>query len=101
MLRDALAGSAAASRFIRDDLDALFAGDYMTTFGLDRCCEELAGVTTQARELGIPFELSNLVERVYRRAQSHYGPVDGELLAVALLEEEAGTTLRTVRGAGS
>ena len=38
VLRGALADSAASSRFIRSDLDALFAGDYMTTFGLDRVC---------------------------------------------------------------
>jgi 3-hydroxyisobutyrate dehydrogenase len=51
-------------------------------------------VTAQARELGVPFELSNLVERIHGRALSRYGPVDRELLAVALLEEEAGSTLR-------
>jgi 3-hydroxyisobutyrate dehydrogenase len=98
VLRGALAGSAAASSFIRSDLDALFGGDYMTSFALDRCCEELANVTAQAREHGVPFELSSLVERVYRRALSHFGPVDGELLPVALLEEEAGTTLRSAAG---
>lgn len=97
VLRGALADSAASGRFIQSDLDALFAGDYMTSFGLDRCCEELANVTAQAREHNVPFELSNLVERLHRRALSRYGPVDGELLGVALLEEEAGTTLRAPR----
>jgi 3-hydroxyisobutyrate dehydrogenase len=101
VLRVALSGSAATSRFIQSDLDALFAGDYLAAFGLDRCCEELANVTAQAREHAVPFELSNLVERVHRRALSRYGPVDGELLAVALLEEEAGTTLRSPRRAGA
>jgi 3-hydroxyisobutyrate dehydrogenase len=95
VLRGALAGSAAGSRFIQSDLDALFAGDYMGSFGLDRCCEELANVTAQARGHGVSFELSNLVEHLYRRALARYGPVDGELLAVALLEEEAGTPLRS------
>jgi 3-hydroxyisobutyrate dehydrogenase len=94
VLRGALAGSAAATRFIRNDLDALFDGDYMTSFGLDRCCEELENVVAQAREYGVPFELSSLVERVHRRALARFGPVDGELMAVALLEEEAGSTLR-------
>jgi len=100
VLRGALADSAASSRFIRRDLDALFDGDYKTSFGLDRCWEELANVTAQARELGVPFELSNLVEAIHRRALSRYGPVDGELLAVALLEEEAGTALRSARPGG-
>jgi len=40
------------------------------------------------------LELSELVERVHRRALARYGAVDGELLAVALLEEEAGVPLR-------
>jgi hypothetical protein len=41
VLREVLAGSAAGSDFIRRDLDALFAGDFMRTFGLDRCYGEL------------------------------------------------------------
>jgi 3-hydroxyisobutyrate dehydrogenase len=94
VLRGALADSAAASRFVSSDLDALFAGDYLTSFELDRCCEELANVTAQAHELGVPFELSDLVERIHLRALSRYGPVGGELLSVALLEEQAGTLLR-------
>lgn len=67
VLRGALADSAAASRFVSSDLDALFAGDYLTSFELDRCCEELANVTAQAHELGVPFELSDLVERIHLR----------------------------------
>jgi hypothetical protein len=35
-----------------------------------------------------------LVERIHQRALARYGPVDGELLAVALLAEQAGIQLR-------
>lgn len=94
VMRQALSVSAASSAFIRHDLGALLDGDYLATFGLDRCCEELTTVTTLARDYDLPFELSALVERTHRRALSRYGPVDGELLAVALLEEEAGIGLR-------
>jgi 3-hydroxyisobutyrate dehydrogenase len=94
VLRQALAGSAASSVFVRRDLGALLDGDYMASFGLDRCCEELAAVTALARDCGVPFELSAVVERIYQRALDRFGPVDGELLAVALLEEDAGTWLR-------
>lgn len=97
VLREALASSAASSEFIRHDLEALFNGDYLESFGLDRCVEELATVTALARESGVPFELSKLVERIHRRALARYGAVDGELLAVALLEEEAGVPLRRRR----
>jgi 3-hydroxyisobutyrate dehydrogenase len=93
----ALAGSAAASTFIRRDIGVVFQGDYLTSFGLDRICEELEAVTALADHYQVPCELSDLVRRTYRRALARYRPVDGELLAVALLEEEAGHKLR---GAG-
>jgi 3-hydroxyisobutyrate dehydrogenase len=35
-----------------------------------------------------------VVEQTYQRALKRFGPVDGELMAVALLEEEAGFRLR-------
>ena len=94
VLRSALGRSAAASEFVRCDLSALLGGDYLESFGIDRCCEELAAVVALADELAVPFELSAAVERAYRAALTRYGPIDGELLAVALLEERAGTRLR-------
>jgi 3-hydroxyisobutyrate dehydrogenase len=96
-LRQVLGNSAAGSEFIRRDLDALFAGDYLETFGLDRSCEELTAVTTLAHEREVPFALSDLVHSTYQRALARYGPVDGELSAVALLEEETGLRLRDRR----
>jgi 3-hydroxyisobutyrate dehydrogenase len=50
--------------------------------------------TAEARRDGVPFELSELVERTYQRALARYGPADGELLPVAMLEEQAGVQLR-------
>jgi len=94
VLRSALERSAAASEFVRRDLSALLAGDYLESFGLDRCCEELGAAVALADELAVPFEVSSAVERAYRAALTHYGPIDGELLAVALLEERTGTRLR-------
>jgi 3-hydroxyisobutyrate dehydrogenase len=93
-LRSALGRSAAASEFVRRDLSALLAGDYLDSFGIDRCWEELAAVVELADELAVPFELSAAVERAYRAAFARYGPIDGELLAIALLEERAGIRLR-------
>jgi 3-hydroxyisobutyrate dehydrogenase len=94
VLRQALAGSAAASTFICRDIGFVFQGDYLTSFGLDRICEELEAVSALADHYRVPHDLSDLVHRTYRRALARYGPVDGELLAVALLEEEAGHKLR-------
>lgn len=94
VLRETLERSSASSEFLRGDLDALLDGDYLESFGLDRCVEELEAVTDLARALGVPFDLSNGVTQAYERALERYGPVDGELLAVALLEERAGIYLR-------
>jgi len=55
--------------------------------------DELETVTALAGDYQVPWELSNLVRRTYRCALARYGPVDGELLAVALLEEETGHKL--------
>ncbi len=94
VLHQTLADSAAASSFIHHDLGALLGGDYLASFGLDRCAEELAAITDLARENGVPFELSEHVERTYSRALARYGPADGELLAVAMMEDQAGAQLR-------
>jgi 3-hydroxyisobutyrate dehydrogenase len=94
VMQHALAGSAAASSFISHDLSTLLGGDYLTSFGLDRCCEELAAITELARQGGVPFEISEHVERTYQRALARYGPADGELLAIAMMEEQAGIRLR-------
>jgi 3-hydroxyisobutyrate dehydrogenase len=94
LLRRVLGGSSAATAFISDDLDALFQGDYLASFGLDRICEELEAVTALARDYQVPHELSEVVSQIYRRALARYGPADGELLAMAELEDEAGQRLR-------
>jgi 3-hydroxyisobutyrate dehydrogenase len=94
ILREVLADSAAGSRFIDHDLPALFAGDFMRTFGLDRCYEELQIVTGLAAGHHVPFQVSEAVAGIYQRALRRYGPADGELLAVSLLEEQAGLRLR-------
>jgi 3-hydroxyisobutyrate dehydrogenase len=94
VVREAIASSAASSDFIRSDLGGLMDGEYLTTFSLDRCCEELEAVTTLAGELGVPHELASVVESIHLRALERYGPVDGELLGVSLLEEQAGLRIR-------
>jgi hypothetical protein len=65
VLREVLADSAAGSDFIRHDLDALFAGDFMRSFGLDRSCEELQTVTALARDHHLPFQVSESVAELY------------------------------------
>lgn len=94
VVSEVLGRSAAASEFIAGDLPGLLAGDYRDSFGLDRCTDQIDAMSDLARELGVPFELSDAVRSAYRAALKRYGPVDGELRAVALLEERAGIALR-------
>jgi 3-hydroxyisobutyrate dehydrogenase len=101
VLQHALAGSSAASAFIRRDIGLVFHGDYLASFGLDRICEELDAVTALACDHEVPWELSGLVRRTYHRALARYGPADGELLAVALLEEQAGHKLHPQAQSGT
>jgi 3-hydroxyisobutyrate dehydrogenase len=93
-LHATLADSAAASEFIRHYLGSLLSGDYLASFGLDRCCEELSSLTALARDKSVPFGLSAQVERIYRQALARFGPANGELLPAAMLEEQAGIQLR-------
>jgi 3-hydroxyisobutyrate dehydrogenase len=94
-LRDALAASAANSDFIGRDVHALFAGNYLTSFGVEGCVRELESITRLADDLAVPHTFSDQVKRVYEEALERFGPVDGELLPVALLEERAGVELRS------
>jgi 3-hydroxyisobutyrate dehydrogenase len=94
-LRNALAASAANNDFIRRDVDALFTGNYLMSFGLEGCVRELESITRLADDLRVPHTLSEEVKRVYQQALERFGPVDGELLAVALLEQQAGVELRS------
>jgi 3-hydroxyisobutyrate dehydrogenase len=89
----AIGRSAAGSELVRNHGKALLRGDHVASFELDRCCEELDAVVDHAAERGVPNELAATVSRAYRDALARYGPVDGELLAVAALEERAGIRL--------
>jgi 3-hydroxyisobutyrate dehydrogenase len=93
-LRGALAASAGGSAFLDRHLGSLLSGDYLETFGLDRCVDELEITASLAAENDVPFELSGLVTRLHREALARFGAVDGELLVAKLLEERATTRLR-------
>ncbi len=90
-LREVLLGSAGDSAFVSNHLPALLAGDYLADFGLDRCVEELDAVEQTADIAGTPHPITSAVAELHRAALRRYGPVDGELMAAALLEEQAGS----------
>ncbi len=94
VLRDAVAQSAAASRFMAVDADALLDGDDLASFSLSGCCQQLSTVLRLGERLDVPLELAALVSDVHQRALARYGDVNGELLAARLVAEQANVELR-------
>jgi len=92
-LLGAIGRSAAGGELVRQHGAALLEGDYLASYGLDRCCDQLRAVVELATQRGVPCELSATVRDAYRDALERYGAVDGELLAVARIEERAGVRL--------
>ena len=93
-LHDLLRTSAGGSRFIDEHLGMLLDGDYLETFGIDRVVEELDTVSAMARDARVTTPMLDASAVQHRAALSRFGPALGELLAVKLLEEQAGRLLR-------
>src|SRR5690606_10076013 len=95
VLRDALIASPANSTFVsRDVLSILDQGDYDEGFAIALACKDLGLSVDLARSVGMPVELSSLVEQIFRRARSRYGDQAGEMAPVRLYEEMLGRELR-------
>jgi 3-hydroxyisobutyrate dehydrogenase len=94
-LHGALVASPANSVFLeRDVLPLLDAGDYDEGFAMKLVTKDLGLAVDLARDVGVPVELSSLVEQIHRRARAAYGDDAGEMSAVRLYEDLAGVELR-------
>jgi len=93
-LRRALVAGPAGSVLLERDIDGVFEGDYDESFTLDLVTKDLGLAVDLGRDLGVPLELSALVEQLHRRARALYGDRAGELSAVRMVEEAAGIKLR-------
>jgi 3-hydroxyisobutyrate dehydrogenase len=94
-LRRCLLASPAASNFLEHDvLSVLRDGDYDEGFALALACKDVGLAVDLARDVGVPVEVSAVVEQVYRRARAQYGDAGGEMLPIRLLEDLTGTPLR-------
>ncbi len=94
-LHAALVGSPANSVFLERDVRmVLDDGDYDEAFPMRLVTKDLGLAVDLAREVGLPVELSALVEQIHRRARAAYGDDAGEISAVRLYEDLAGTRLR-------
>jgi 3-hydroxyisobutyrate dehydrogenase len=99
-LRRCLLASPAASNFLeRDVLSVLRDGDYDESFALALACKDLGLAVDLAGHVGVPAELSALVEQIYRRARAQYGDLGGEMLPMKLYEDLTRTPLRLPPGA--
>jgi 3-hydroxyisobutyrate dehydrogenase len=94
-LHAALIASPANSAFLeRDVLPLLERGDYDEGFAMKLVTKDLGLAVDLARDVGVPVELSALVEQIHRRARAVYGDDAGEMSAVRLYEDLAGVELR-------
>ncbi len=96
-LRRSLLASAAASHFLEHDvLSVLERGDFDDSFAIALACKDLGLAVDLARYVGVPVEMSAMVEQIYRRARAQYGDDGGQMLPMKLLEDltETETPLR-------
>lgn len=95
VLRAALVASPANSNFVeRDVLSILENGDYDEGFAIALACKDLGLSIDLARSVGMPAELSALVEQIFRRARANYGDRAGEMVPFRLYEDLLGGPLR-------
>jgi 3-hydroxyisobutyrate dehydrogenase len=95
VLRQSLIASPANSNFVQNDvLSILDHGDYDEGFAIALACKDLGLAIDLARSVGVPAELSGLVEQIYRRAKAQYGDRAGEMTPVKLYEDLTGAPLR-------
>ena len=98
-LHGALVGSPANSNFLeRDVRSVLDSGDYDEAFPMQLVTKDLALAVDLARDVGMPVELTGLVEQIHRRARATYGDDAGEISAMRLYEDVAGLQLRMPSG---
>jgi 3-hydroxyisobutyrate dehydrogenase len=94
----ALVGSPANSNFLeRDVRPVLESGDYDEAFPMRLVTKDLGLAVDLARDVGMPVELTGLVEQIHRRARVEYGDDAGEISAIRLYEDLAGVELRLPR----
>ena len=100
-LYGALVGSPANSNFLENDVrPVLESGDYDDAFPMRLVTKDLGLAVDLARDVGVPVELTGLVEQIHRRARATYGDDAGEISAIRLYEDLAGLKLRLDPGAG-
>lgn len=95
VLRRSLIASPANSNFLeRDVLSILEHGDYDEGFAIALACKDLGLSIDLSRSVGVPVEVSAMVEQIYRRALAEYGDSAGEMTPFQLYEDLTKRPLR-------
>jgi 3-hydroxyisobutyrate dehydrogenase len=95
VLRKSLIASPANSNFLENDvLSILDHGDYDEGFAVALACKDLGLSIDLSRSVGVPVELSAIVEQIYRRALAQYGETAGEMTPFQLYEDLTSRPLR-------
>ena len=95
VLADVIGKSSGSSRRLTDTFPRyLFKGNFQPGFALALAAKDVRLATDLGRELGVPMELSNLVDQRYVEALGRgWGPQASDIIAT-LQEEKAGVQLR-------
>ncbi len=97
-LYEALVRSPANSNFLERDVRmVLDDGAYDEAFPMRLVTKDLGLAVELARDVGMPVELTALVEQIHRRARVLYGDDAGEISAIRLYEDLAGVELRLTK----
>ena len=69
-------------------------GSYNIGFTMDLACKDLALARQLGSELGVPLEVTDLVDRIFSRGRETYGDRAWSTQVVKLLEDDLGEALR-------
>ena len=94
-LYEAVSKSSGNTERMRRFPNGLFKGDFDPGFQVDLAAKDVGLATEMGRDMGIPMELSNLVQQRYIEAQGRgWGKLESSAV-VRLQEERAGVEVRT------
>jgi 3-hydroxyisobutyrate dehydrogenase len=91
---DVIRASSGTSFVHETESQLILNGSYDIGFTIELALKDLAFARELGRELGVPLELTALVERLFERARERYGGDAWSPMVVKLLEDALATDLR-------
>ncbi len=91
---DVIRKSSGTSFVFETEGQLILNGSYDVGFTMEHAVKDIGFATALGRELGVPLELAELVERTFLRAREQYGASAWSTMVVKLLEDAVGADLR-------